>query len=87
MVRNRTAACLAVGSELLGEDRLDRNSLTITATLARYGVSVVEKRVVGDSIDAIAGALDERFTRLNDADYDSIREMLLKARRVRFSTK
>jgi hypothetical protein len=31
----RTAACLAVGSELLGDHRLDSNSLTITHTLAR----------------------------------------------------
>ena len=29
-----TAACLAIGSELLGDDRLDSNSLKITATLA-----------------------------------------------------
>lgn len=59
----RTAACLAVGSELLGEEKLDRNSLTITRALARYGVRMTEKRVVGDDIDAIASALREVFDR------------------------
>jgi len=62
MPRHRTAACLAVGSELLGDNRLDSNSLAITRSLARYGVRVVEKRVVGDSEEdvaaAIAGLLD-----------------------------
>ena len=53
----RTAACLAVGSELLGERRLDSNSLTITRALARHGVVVVEKRVVGDSVENIAAAI------------------------------
>ena len=55
----RTAACLAVGSELLGEEKLDRNSLTITRAVARYGVRVTEKRVVGDDVEAIATALNE----------------------------
>ncbi len=53
----RTAACLAVGSELLGERRLDSNSLRITAALARYGVVVEEKRVVGDSVERAAFAV------------------------------
>jgi len=53
----KTAACLAVGSELLGERRLDSNSLRITAELARYGVVVEEKRVVGDSVERTAAAL------------------------------
>ena len=37
VAERRTAACLAVGSELLGEQRLDSNSLTVTRTLAKYG--------------------------------------------------
>ena len=41
--QGRTAACLAVGSELLGEEKLDRNSLTITRALAGYGIAVTEK--------------------------------------------
>jgi len=59
----RTAACVAVGSELLGGERLDRNSLRITRALSQYGVEVVEKRVVGDDIDAIASAIRDTLDR------------------------
>jgi len=59
----RTAACLAVGSELLGERRLDSNSLTITRALSRHGVVVTEKRVVGDSVDRLAIAIRELLER------------------------
>ena len=59
----KTAACLAVGSELLGIRRLDSNSLTISRTLARYGVHVQEKRVVGDSVNDIATAIGELVER------------------------
>jgi nicotinamide-nucleotide amidase len=44
------AAILAVGSELLGTDRLDTNSLRLTAVLERYGVELEVKSVVGDSV-------------------------------------
>ncbi len=53
----RTAACLAVGSELLGDEKLDRNSLTITRALAGYGIAVDEKRVIGDDVEGIAAAV------------------------------
>jgi len=59
----KTAACLAVGSELLGDQRLDSNSLTITRTLARYGITVDEKRVAGDSVERVASAIRELFGR------------------------
>ena len=59
----KTAACLAVGSELLGEQRLDSNSLTITRVLARYGVTVEEKRVTGDSVERVAVAIRELLDR------------------------
>jgi nicotinamide-nucleotide amidase len=59
----KTAACLAVGSELLGERRLDSNSLTITRTLARYGLTVEEKRVVGDSVERLATAIRDLLDR------------------------
>lgn len=59
----RTAACLAVGSELLGTTKLDRNSLTITTALAELGIQVTEKRVVGDSEAAIAVAVRELLDR------------------------
>ncbi len=57
--QERTAACLAVGSELLGEEKLDRNSLTVTRALAGYGIAVTEKRIVGDDVDRIAFAIRE----------------------------
>jgi nicotinamide-nucleotide amidase len=59
----KTAACLAVGSELLGDHRLDSNSLTITRALARHGVTVDEKRVAGDSVERVAAAIRELFDR------------------------
>ena len=65
MANGRTAACLAVGSELLGEVRLDSNSLAITRTLARHGFRVVEKRVVGDSEEAVAAAITELLSRVD----------------------
>ncbi len=59
----RKAACLAVGSELLGDHRLDSNSLTITRALARHGITVDEKRVAGDSVERVAEAIRELFDR------------------------
>ncbi len=51
------AAILAVGSELLGTDRLDTNSLRITETLHRYGVALTRKSVVGDDPEELAAEL------------------------------
>lgn len=62
-VERRTAACLAVGSELMGDRRLDSNSLTVTRALAQYGVQVDEKRVVGDSVELVATAIRELLAR------------------------
>ena len=59
----KTAACLAVGSELLGDQRLDSNSLKITRALSRYGLAVTEKRVIGDSVEWLAAAIGELFNR------------------------
>lgn len=44
---------LAVGSELLSTDRLDSNSLHLTAILERHGVELVRKGVVGDDERAV----------------------------------
>lgn len=52
-----SAAILAVGSELLGTDRVDTNSLRLAAVLERYGVRLVTKAVVGDDRGRIAGEL------------------------------
>lgn len=62
-LERKTAACLAVGSELLGDQRLDSNSLTVTRTLARYGISIEEKRVAGDSVEQVAEAVRELLAR------------------------
>ncbi len=51
------AAIVAVGSELLGTERLDTNSLAITALLERYGVTLRRKAVVGDLEGDLAGEL------------------------------
>lgn len=51
------AAILAVGSELLGSDRLDTNSLRLTAVLRQHGVVLRRKAVVGDDESAIAEEL------------------------------
>lgn len=53
------AACVAVGSELLGSRKLDLNSLEITTVLESCGFHVVEKRVIGDQVESIASALRE----------------------------
>jgi nicotinamide-nucleotide amidase len=44
----RTAAILAIGSELLGSSRIDTNSLFITNALNTIGIDVLFKSVVGD---------------------------------------
>jgi nicotinamide-nucleotide amidase len=59
----RTAACLAVGTELLGDARVDRNSLRIAGRLADYGVETIEKRVVGDDAGQISDAVSELLER------------------------
>ncbi len=53
----RTAAILAVGSELLGTDRLDTNSLGLTSVLDAHGFELVRKAVTGDSEEEIAREL------------------------------
>jgi len=54
-----TAAVVAVGSELLGEQRVDTNSLTVTGAVSRYGVEVVEKRVIGDNEELIGRTIGD----------------------------
>lgn len=48
------AAYLAVGSELLGPDRPDTNSLRVAERLRRFGVALLRKSVVGDDEEEIA---------------------------------
>ncbi|MFL6261741.1 MAG: competence/damage-inducible protein A [Thermoanaerobaculia bacterium] len=59
------AAILAVGSELLGADRLDTNSLKLTALLDRYGAELRRKAVIGDSEEEIAAELRTLLSRVD----------------------
>ncbi|HSM49971.1 MAG TPA: molybdopterin-binding protein, partial [Thermoanaerobaculia bacterium] len=49
------AAILAVGTELLGEDRSESNSLRLSRVLADHGVELAIKVAVGDREEEIAG--------------------------------
>jgi nicotinamide-nucleotide amidase len=51
------AAIIAVGSELLGTDRLDTNSLIIARLLEAYGFTLERKAVVPDNREAIVQEL------------------------------
>ena len=51
------AVIIAVGSELLTPERVDTNSLWLTAKLNELGVAVVHKSIVGDNHVALSGAL------------------------------
>jgi nicotinamide-nucleotide amidase len=42
------AAIIAVGTELLGTERLDTNSLRLTGIFRRHGVELARKSVIGD---------------------------------------
>jgi len=57
------AAILAIGSELLGSDRLDTNSLLLTRALGAFGVKLERKVVVGDDVEVI----DQEVKRLIEA--------------------
>jgi nicotinamide-nucleotide amidase len=59
------AAILAVGSELLGTERLDTNSLRLTALLDRYGVELRRKAVLGDDEAEIAAELRSLVSRVD----------------------
>ena len=51
------AEIIAVGSEMLTPQRVDTNSLYLTAELNNLGVEVVMKSVIGDNLDRLAGAI------------------------------
>jgi competence/damage-inducible protein CinA-like protein len=59
----RTAEIIAVGSELLGSDRLDTNSLFIAGRLATLGIMLRAKAVVGDSREDIVALLLQALSR------------------------
>jgi nicotinamide-nucleotide amidase len=57
------AEIIAVGSELLTPDRVDTNSLFLTAQLNRLGIEVTRKTVVGDELAALRGAFADAIER------------------------
>ena len=59
------AAILAIGSELLGTERLDTNSLLLTAVLDRHGVELRKKSVVGDSEEELAAEVRALLARVD----------------------
>ena len=58
------AEIIAVGSELLTPDRVDTNSLFLTAQLNRLGIEVTRKTVVGDELAPLRNAFDEAAKRV-----------------------
>jgi len=58
------AEIIAVGSELLTPDRVDTNSLFLTAQLNRLGIEVTRKTVVGDELAALRNAFEESARRV-----------------------
>jgi nicotinamide-nucleotide amidase len=58
-----TSEIIAVGSELLGSDRLDTNSLWLTEQLNMLGFSVEQKTVVGDDMERLSQAIREALSR------------------------
>lgn len=61
----RTAAILAIGSELLGTHRLDTNSLLLAGVLERFGVELVVKSVVGDDETALDMEMGRRLEQVD----------------------
>jgi nicotinamide-nucleotide amidase len=57
------AEIIAVGSELLTAERLDTNSLFLTAELNRIGIRVIQKAVVGDDPDEMASSFRQALER------------------------
>ncbi len=58
------AEIIAVGSELLTPDRVDTNSLFLTAQLNRLGIEVTRKTVVGDDLAPLRNAFEEAAKRV-----------------------
>lgn len=57
------AEIIAVGSEMLTPERLDTNSLYLTAELNKLGVEVVTKCVIGDDRDRLADTVSRSMGR------------------------
>ncbi|MEO8596055.1 MAG: competence/damage-inducible protein A [Candidatus Solibacter sp.] len=57
------AEIIAIGSEMLCGERVDTNSLYLTAELNRLGIEVVTKCVIGDDRDRLAAQVRESVRR------------------------
>lgn len=57
------AEILATGSELLGPDRVDTNSLWLTERLHEVGIAVRRKTIVGDDLERMREALEDALRR------------------------
>ena len=58
------AEIIAVGSELLTPDRVDTNSLFLTAHLNQLGIEVTRKTVVGDDLAPLRNAFEDAAKRV-----------------------
>ena len=58
------AEIIAVGSELLTPDRVDTNSLFMTARLNQLGIEVTRKTVIGDELALLRNSFAEAFQRV-----------------------
>jgi nicotinamide-nucleotide amidase len=57
------AEIIAVGSEMLTEDKIDTNSLYLTGQLNALGVEVVQKTIVGDDRARLSGVITGALNR------------------------
>ena len=57
------AEIVAVGSEMLTEDKVDTNSLYLTGQLNLLGVEVVQKTIVGDDRDRLTAVISDALRR------------------------
>ena len=60
---NTLATIITIGDELLIGQTIDTNSAWIAKQLNALGIDVQRRIAVGDTIDAIRGALDEEIPR------------------------
>jgi len=58
-----SAQIIAIGSEMLTPEKVDTNSLFITRELNRLGITLSGKRIVGDTKEEIAEAIQQCFAR------------------------
>jgi len=82
------ASIIAVGSEMLGPTRVDTNSLKVTALLELFGIPLVRKSIVADSLDELADEITHSLKYsdilitsggLGPTEDDLTREALVKA--------